>query len=78
MPQFRYAPLRYGSILLLAWLLLFFLTRTVLLFTHLAEADIGLLALLRLYGIGLVYDLSFLLYASLLPGIYLLLCPRRL
>ena len=50
MPQFRYAPLRYGSILLLAWLALFFLTRSALLLTHLAEADVGLLSLFRLYG----------------------------
>ena len=78
MPQFRYAPLRYGSILLLAWLALFFLTRSALLLTHLAEADVGLLSLFRLYGIGLVYDLAFLLYASLPLGVYLLLCPRRL
>ena len=52
MPQFRYAPLRYGSILLLAWLLLFFLTRTVLLFTHLAEADIGVAGG---HGVGIIF-----------------------
>ncbi|EPZ16561.1 hypothetical protein M622_11660 [Thauera terpenica 58Eu] len=64
--------------LLLSWLLVFFLTRTVLLLAHLADADAGLFDVLRLYGIGLVYDLSFLLYAALPPALYVLLCPKRL
>ena len=63
---------------MLSWLLVFLLTRTVLLFFHLADADVGLFDVLRLYGIGLVYDLSFLLYAALPPALYVLLCPARL
>ena len=78
MPQLRYAQTRYLSVLLLSWLLVFLLTRTVLLFFHLADADVGLFDVLRLYGIGLVYDLSFLLYAALPPALYVLLCPKRL
>ena len=78
MPQLRYAQTRYLSVLLLSWLLVFFLTRTVLLLAHLADADAGLFDVLRLYGIGLVYDLSFLLYAALPPALYVLLCPKRL
>ena len=78
MPQLRYAQTRYLSVLLLSWLLVFFLPRTVLLLAHLADADAGLFDVLRLYGIGLVYDLSFLLYAALPPALYVLLCPKRL
>lgn len=78
MPQFHYAQLRYLSILVLTWLALFFLTRSVLLASHLADANLSPLALLGLYGIGLVYDLSFLLYATLPLALYLLLCPARL
>ena len=63
---------------MLSWLLVFFLTRTVLLLSHLADADAGLFDVMRLYGIGLVYDLSFLLYAALPLALYVLLCPRRL
>ena len=77
MPQLRYAQTRYLSVLLLSWLLVFFLTRTVLLLSHLADADAGLFDVMRLYGIGLVYDLSFLLYAALPLALYVLLCPRR-
>jgi phosphoglycerol transferase MdoB-like AlkP superfamily enzyme len=55
----------------------FFITRTVLLLSHLADADAGALDFLRLYAIGLVYDLSFLLYAALPLALYLLLCPNR-
>ncbi len=64
--------------LLLSWLLVFFVTRSVLLFSHMGDADAGLLDMLRLYGIGLVYDLSFLLYAALPLALYVLLCPVRL
>ncbi|WPC05964.1 LTA synthase family protein [Pseudomonas benzenivorans] len=78
MPQLRYAQPRYLSLLLLSWLLLFCLTRSVLLLSHLADADAGPLDLLRLYGIGLVYDLGFLLYAAVPLALYLLLCPGRL
>ncbi len=78
MPQLRYAQPRYLSLLLGSWLLVFFITRSVLLLSHLADADVGALDLLRLYAIGLVYDLSFLLYAALPLALYLLLCPNRL
>jgi len=78
MPQLRHAQPRYLSLLLLSWLLVFFLTRSVLLLGHLADADAGLFDMLRLYGLGLVYDLSFLLYAATPLALYLLLCPARL
>ena len=78
MPLVRYSQLRYLLIVLLAWLSVFFLTRSVLLVSHLAEAEVGLWDLLRLYGVGLAYDLGFLLYASAPLAIYLLLCPNSL
>ena len=78
MPQLHFAQLRYLSIIVLAWLAVFLLTRSVLLATHLADAQVSAGQLLSLYGVGLVYDLSFLLYASLPLSLYLLLCPRRL
>lgn len=78
MPQLHYAQLRYLSIILLAWIAVFFLTRSALLASHLADTDVGLAGLLSLYGIGLVYDFGFLLYACLPLAIYLLLCPRSL
>ncbi|WP_339081650.1 sulfatase-like hydrolase/transferase [Pseudomonas sp. TMP9] len=78
MPQLHFAQLRYLSIILLAWLAVFFLTRSALLASHLADANVAAGQLLSVYGVGLVYDLSFLLYASLPMALYLLLCPRRL
>ena len=78
MPQLHFAQLRYLSIIVLAWLAVFLLTRSVLLATHLADAQVSAGQLLSLYEVGLVYDLSFLLYASLPLSLYLLLCPRRL
>ena len=74
----RTGPFRYLSIILLSWLCVFFLTRGVLLVTHLAEAEVGLLDVLRLYAFGFVYDLVFLSYVSLPLSVYLLLCPNRL
>lgn len=78
MPQFHYAQLRYLSIILVAWLTVFFLTRSILLVSHLADANVSLPDLFRLYGIGLVYDLGFLLYAALPLAVYLVLCPAGL
>jgi phosphoglycerol transferase MdoB-like AlkP superfamily enzyme len=78
MPQFHFAQLRYLSIILLSWLVVFFLTRSLLLVSHLADAEVSLASLFCLYALGLVYDLSFLLYASLPLALYLLLCPALL
>ncbi len=78
MPWLRYAQLRYLSIILLAWLAVFFLTRCVLLLGHLADAQASLAQMLGLYGIGLVYDLGFLFYAALPLTLYLVLCPAWL
>ena len=78
MPQLHYAQLRYLSIIAIAWFSVFFLTRSVLLATHWADADVGLTGLLGVYGVGLIYDFSFLLYACLPLAMYLLLCPAGL
>lgn len=78
MPRLHYAQLRYLSIILLAWLAVFFLTRSVLLVTHLSDAGVTLPSLLGLYGVGLLYDLSFLVYAAAPLALYLLLCPAWL
>lgn len=78
MPRLQYAQLRYLSIILLAWLAVFFLTRSVLLIAHLGDAGVTLANLLGLYGVGLVYDLSFLVYAAAPLALYLLLCPAWL
>lgn len=78
MPQFHYAQLRYLSIIVLSWLAVFFLTRSLLLASHLTDANVSLAQLSGVYAIGLVYDLGFLLYASLPLALYLLLCPARL
>ncbi|OCX15305.1 LTA synthase family protein [Ectopseudomonas hydrolytica] len=78
MPRLHYAQLRYLSIILLAWLAVFFLTRSLLLISHLVDADVTVSNLLGLYAVGLVYDLSFLLYAAIPLTLYLSLCPRWL
>lgn len=75
MPRLHYAQLRYLSIILLAWLALFSLTRSLLLLTHLDDAAVSPVTAISLYGVGLVYDLGFLLYAAVPMALYLLLCP---
>lgn len=57
MDFFKTAPMRLLLLVTGVWLVLFFLTRTVLLLTHLDEA--GGIAL-SVFGIGLLYDLGFL------------------
>ncbi|WP_192562237.1 LTA synthase family protein [Pseudomonas gozinkensis] len=75
MDFFKTAPVRFLLLVTGAWLVVFLLTRTVLLLTHLDEA--GGVAL-SMFGIGLLYDLGFLAYAALPLGLYLLLCPPAL
>lgn len=78
MPVLHYAQFRYLSIIVLTWLAVFFLTRSVLLAGHWADADAGFSGLLALYTVGFVYDLSFLLYAILPLALYLVFCPEGL
>ncbi|MFY0730403.1 LTA synthase family protein [Pseudomonas sp. NFX15] len=75
MDYLKTAPMRLLLLVAGAWLAIFFLTRTVLLVTHLNEAGSGFLSV---FGIGLLYDLGFITYAALPMGLYLLLCPPAL
>ncbi|PYY66473.1 sulfatase, partial [Pseudomonas jessenii] len=75
MDSLKTAPMRFLLLVTGTWLAIFFLTRTVLLLTHLDEAGSGFLSV---FGIGLLYDLGFIAYAALPMGLYLLLCPPAL
>jgi phosphoglycerol transferase MdoB-like AlkP superfamily enzyme len=75
MDVLKTAPMRFLQLIAGTWLVIFFLTRTVLLLTHLDEAGSGFLSV---FGIGLLYDLGFIAYAVLPMGLYLLLCPPAL
>jgi phosphoglycerol transferase MdoB-like AlkP superfamily enzyme len=75
MDFFKTAPMRFLLLVTGTWLVIFLLTRTVLLLTHLDEAGSGFLSV---FGIGLLYDLGFIAYAALPMGLYLLLCPPAL
>jgi len=55
-----------------------FLSRTVLLFTDFAEVDIDLISLVKLYGVGLFYDLVASFYYIIPLVIYLIVIPNRL
>ncbi|MDE1532763.1 LTA synthase family protein [Pseudomonas carnis] len=72
---FKTAPMRYLLLITGAWLVVFLLTRSVLLITHLDEVGGNLLPV---FGVGVLYDLAFLAYAALPLGLYLLLCPPAL
>ncbi|WP_223464896.1 MULTISPECIES: LTA synthase family protein [unclassified Pseudomonas] len=75
MDYLKTAPMRFLLLVTGSWLAIFFLTRTVLLLTHLDEAGSGFLSV---FSIGLLYDLGFIAYAALPMGLYLLLCPPAL
>ncbi|MBK5533455.1 sulfatase-like hydrolase/transferase [Pseudomonas sp. TH08] len=75
MDSLKMAPLRLLLLVTGVWLVIFSMTRAVLLLTHLDEAGGGAFAV---FGIGLLYDLGFLAYAALPMGLYLLLCPPAL
>ncbi|MEH6493792.1 LTA synthase family protein [Halopseudomonas sp.] len=77
MHPLKFAQTRFLALIFLLWLGVFLLTRSLLLFSHLHEAQLGLGSTLTLYAGGLVYDLVFLLYAVAPMALYLLLCPAR-
>ena len=55
-----------------------FASRTVLLFTDITQVDLGILPLLKLYAVGLFYDLVASSYYMIPLVIYLILLPNRL
>ena len=57
---------------------LFAITRTVLLLYSLDYAELSIPALLRIYGIGAIYDIAFYAYALVPVSLYLLLVPNRM
>ncbi len=75
---FRTAPLRYLSLLAGCWLLVFTLTRLVLLVASGAEAEPGPGSLLEVLLGGLLYDTGFLACALLPLACGLFCCPARL
>jgi hypothetical protein len=64
------APRRFLLMITSLWLVIFFLPRLVLLATHLSESGT---AFASIFGIGVLYDLSFLLYAALPMSLSILL-----
>lgn len=78
--QSRSANSRYsliGYVLLIA-LASFFITRTLLLVAAFPEADLSMIAFLKVYLLGLIYDLAFYSYALVPVTLYLLLIPERI
>lgn len=74
----RYAQIRCLAIILGTWLIVFFLTRLILLATHFGDVNTGVFGVLGIFGLGLVHDLSFLSYAALPMAVYFVLCPAPL
>lgn len=69
---------RYLLLLLSAWLVLFTLTRVVLLCASFSAASISSGQIFLLFVQGLIYDLGFLSFASLPLALYLTVCPQWL
>ncbi|MCQ4320491.1 LTA synthase family protein [Stutzerimonas stutzeri] len=78
MTLLRHAQLRYLSLLAGLWLGVFLITRGALLAAHWQDAAAGPGGLLRVLGLGTIYDLAFLTFATLPLCCYLMLCPQRL
>lgn len=55
-----------------------FASRTVLLFTDIAQVDLSIISLFKLYAVGLFYDLVASSYYMIPLVIYLILLPNRL
>lgn len=66
-----------GYMLLIA-LIYFLVTRSILLIWAFPDAELSIVSLLRVYLVGLIYDLAFYSYALIPVALYLLLLPERL
>ena len=69
---------RYLVLLSIAWLVLFTLTRAVLLCASFSAAEVNIWQLFLVFGQGAIYDLGFLSFVSLPLAAYLVLCPQWL
>ncbi|BAP42236.1 sulfatase [Pseudomonas sp. StFLB209] len=70
--KMRHSPLRLLALISGIWLVIFLITRLALIIGHLDEPVGGYASV---FAKGLLYDLSFLTYAMLPLGMYVLLCP---
>ncbi|TNE76098.1 MAG: alkaline phosphatase family protein [Gammaproteobacteria bacterium] len=75
--QFRYSQLRFLSLILGSWLTVFTFTRFALWLAHLPDTQSSVGSALHFFGMGLLFDLAFLTYASLPLILYLTLVPHR-
>ncbi len=73
---FKTAPMRFLLLVTGAWLVIFLLTRSVLLLTHLDEVGGDVCS--RCFGIGLLTTWPSLPMPHCPLGLYLLLCPPAL
>ena len=69
---------RYLMLLVGTWLLVFTLTRALLLCASFSAASISIAQIVLLFVQGFIYDLGFLSFASLPLALYLALCPQWL
>jgi phosphoglycerol transferase MdoB-like AlkP superfamily enzyme len=75
-----FADSRYSitAVMFVVGMMTFALTRTVLVFLSLDVTDLSLLSLLKIYGIGIIYDIVFFTYALIPAAFILFLIPNRL
>ena len=59
-------------------LVTFAATRTILAFISPDSSELSALSIIRIYGIGVIYDAAFFAYALIPVSLYLLLMPNRL
>ena len=73
-------PNRFSFLLLVIgiFVTISFISRTILLLTDFIEVDIGFISLLKIYGVGLFYDLVASFYYIIPLVIYLIFIPNKL
>jgi len=76
--RFNNSRFKLIGYMLFVTLIYFLITRSVLLVWALPDADPSIVSLLRVYLVGLLYDLVFYSYAMIPVVLFLLLLPERL
>ena len=77
MPLIRTPAWRIPLLLAGLWLIVFSATRLTLLLSHWQAAEPSLGALVRLFGVGFLYDLGFLAYALLPLSLACAVLPNK-
>jgi hypothetical protein len=76
----EYVKNRFALVLLIVFLFISFasITRIILMFNSFSQIDLGILALIKVYFVGFIFDFAVAVYGVAPVAVYLTLMPKKL